>query len=224
MSKAAASNFKCWKEIGVFGNGSCEKLVEFTHCKNCPVYTQSARNFFNRELPQAFSDEWTKSYATAKVTEEAGNVSLAVFRIRTEILAVYTNLYDETLELKPVHSVPFRSNRFFRGLVNISGELQLCFDLESVLELTASKEDNSHTLSGYKRLIVLKLQGEKFVFQADEVLGIFHVKSSNIKKPPSTISKSPGSVSEGIVASGDLKITILSEEKLRELFNTLLKR
>ena len=28
----------CWNRIGVLGDGSCPRLAEHIHCRNCPVH------------------------------------------------------------------------------------------------------------------------------------------------------------------------------------------
>jgi len=147
---------KCWNEIGVFGDKSCESLNEYLHCKYCPVYTNAAKEFFEREVPPEFINSWTLDITRRKETIEKGNLSVTIFRLGDELLAVLTDAIVVAVAVKPVHFVPFRTNRTFRGLVNLDGELLLCYSLENLLGISRNGRETveeNEDYAVYKRMI-----------------------------------------------------------------------
>ena len=41
----------CWNRIGVRGDSSCERLVEYVRCLNCPVFEAAAAKLLERPIP-----------------------------------------------------------------------------------------------------------------------------------------------------------------------------
>ncbi|MBK6679822.1 MAG: chemotaxis protein CheW [Ignavibacteriales bacterium] len=214
---------KCWQVIGVFGDKSCESLTEYLHCKHCPVYSDSAKEFFDREIPAEFLDSWTKTLSKQKETRERGDMSVTVFRLGTEYLAIDTNCFLVAVEVKPVHFVPFRTNKSFRGLVNIDGELLLCFNLETLLNISRGDFINVTEKAVYKRMIAIKTGGERIVFEVDEIIGVKRISSSAIKPLPATAQKATEIFSNGIFETEELTAGLLNETKISESFRSSLK-
>ncbi|WZB76062.1 hypothetical protein WJ972_09265 [Achromobacter insuavis] len=42
----------CWNRIGSRGDKRCERLPEYVHCRNCPVYAGAAKRILDRLPPQ----------------------------------------------------------------------------------------------------------------------------------------------------------------------------
>jgi len=214
---------RCWKVIGVFGDKSCESLVEYLHCKHCPVYSNSAKEFFDREIPAEFLDSWTVALSKKKETKERGDLPVTIFRLGGEFLAIDTNSFLVAVEVKPIHFVPFRTNRTFRGLVNIDGELLLCFNLDTLLGITRSGEEVRSEKAVYKRMVAIKGAGERVVFEVDEVIGVSRIISSTIKQLPSTAQKSSEIFSKGIFELEEITAALLDEHKICESFRSSIK-
>ena len=214
---------KCWKVIGVFGDKSCESLTEYLHCKHCPVYTSAARDFFDRDIPPEFIDTWTETLSHKKEVIEKGDLSVTVFRLGSEVLAIPTDAFLVAVEIKPVHFVPFRTNRTFRGLVNIDGELLLCFSLENLLGLSTSGVQESEGKAVYNRMVAVRGANERVVFEVDEVIGVTRIASSLITKLPSTAQKAGEIFSRGIFEVAGLSAALLDEHKVCESFRSTLK-
>jgi len=125
----------CWNLVGTGGDASCPRLPEFGHCRHCPVYSQSGKKLFEREIPAEYREEWKDNLARAKEQHAADQVSVLVFRLRDEWLALKTIVFHEVSKARPVHSIPSRSNARFRGVVNMNGEMLLCVSLADILGL-----------------------------------------------------------------------------------------
>jgi len=201
----------CWKETGVSGDFSCPRLAEIVHCRNCEKYNKAGRQLLDRRIPEGFLEEWTRNLADVKETEAGETLSVIVFRLKEEWLALRTNCLQETVSGRPVHDVPSRSNDVFRGLVNVNGELLLCMSAAHVLEKGEDRSAYSEK-KGYERMLVVRLEGERYVFPVDEILGIHRIPADDFSEPPATISKSPVTFVKSVFVFKEKRVGLLDEE------------
>ena len=195
----------CWKKIGVAGDGSCPRLAEVGHCRNCPEYAQAGRNLFDRDIPPGFREEWTQLLAGAKETEIPGAISVVVFRLNDEFLALKTDVFLKALEPRTVHRVPFRTNRVFQGLVNVDGVLLPCQSVAEILGMPArGAEGTAVDRTRYQRLMV----------PVDEVLSVFRVLPTQLQKPPPTVSKSATALTARVFLLDAHTVGLLDDSKL----------
>lgn len=205
----------CWKLTGVFGDGSCPKLTDLVHCRNCHEYNKAGRSLLDREVPPEFLEESTRSLAGAKETAVPDAVSLTVFRVRNEWLALKTVCLQETTCAREPHRVPFRTNNVFKGIVNVNGELLLCISLANLIEASEEPEERHTLANAYsKRMLVIDNSGERYVFPVDEILGVRRVSLCSLEDPAVTISKSPANIVQSIVSLNETKIGVVDEDKL----------
>jgi chemotaxis-related protein WspD len=203
----------CWRLKGISGDLSCPKLIELVHCRNCPEYNRAGRQLFDRDIPRGFLEEWTQNLMGAKETEPLDAVSVIIFRIRNEWLAFKTFFLQETVSVRTVHYVPFRSNNVFRGIVNVNGELLLCVSALDLFEVSPEREEVVSEKIVYERMLVIDKGGERYVFPVDEVLGIHRMPLSHLHEPPVTLSKAPTNLVKGIFELKEKRIGFLDEEK-----------
>ncbi len=209
---------RCWKKIGVYGDLSCEKLPEYIHCRNCPEFTRSGRELFNQhEVSRLLLDEWTEKNAMVKTDEQLGDLSIVPFRLKDEWFALPTRFYVGANEIIPVHSVPHRSNKIFRGLVNINGELLCCISAYEVLGLSDKEYEETET-QAYKRMVTIKNDEDVFVFSVDELLRAWRIGSDELRKPPATLTKSSRSYTQHVFIHEKMEIGIINSDNF---FNTL---
>jgi chemotaxis-related protein WspD len=207
----------CWKEVGVSGDFSCERLAEMIHCRNCREYNKAGRQLLDREIPAEFLEEWTRGLTEAKEEEAQETVSVIVFRIQNEWLAMKTICLQETANLRPVHHIPLRSNNVFKGVANVNGELLLCMSAADLLEygMEGAGEGGQETEKAFRRMLVVRLEGERYIFPVDEVMGIYRVSLSELYNPPATLTKSPTTLIKGIFDFSEKRIGLLDEDKFR---------
>jgi len=213
MQERGHAKQTCWKSIGVFGDSSCPELVGLIHCRNCFQYNTAGRSLFDREVPGEFLDEWTRNITSVKEPETRDAFSVIVFRVAGEWLALKTVYLQETTNPRPVHSVPFRTNKVFRGLVNINGELLLCVSVGDLTEAAKGEQAPAESTAA-KRMLVINKQGERYAFSVEEILGIYRISVGDLQKPPVTLTRSPSGVVETVFDLNDRKVGLLGEEKL----------
>jgi chemotaxis-related protein WspD len=225
----------CWNRIGVSGDRSCPELEAHIHCRNCPVVAAAARAFFDRPAPEGYLAEWTAWLATAPAPGEAPEddassatrgevVSLLIFRLRSEWLAVATRAVAEVTTPRPVHRIPHRSNEVLTGLVNLRGQLQLCVSLHGLLGVDVAEAEGpesretgaSSTTAPKPRLIVLRdrERSETWVFPADEVVGIQRVARSRLSAVPATLANPAVSYSQSVLPWEGRSVGFLDEQRI----------
>ena len=194
----------CCKTIGVFGDGSCPRLAGLIHCRNCAEYAGAGRRLFDRPQPEQETLAWTELLSREKETEPAGMISAVVFRAGTEWFALKTAFLQEIADLRPVHTVPYRSGAAFRGLANVNGELLLCVDPAPVLGLEPDPPS-------FRRMIVAARGPQRFALLVAEVRGVQRVAPGSVGRLPATVAKSPAALTAGIFTCGGARVGLLDE-------------
>jgi chemotaxis-related protein WspD len=215
----APKNAHCWKTIGVWGNGKerCVHLVEVIHCRNCEVFTQAGRNLLERDLPPEYIANWTEVLACKKDEHLSGSLSLLIFRIEQEWLALPSILFAEVIEHAKIHSLPHRPNPALLGVANVHGEVRLCVNLRALLGIQvqatpAKSQKDQQRLP--KRMLVVDKEGERWVFPVDEIHGIQRIYPSQLGNTPVTVSKSGAGFSKGLFHWEHKQVALLDDDLL----------
>lgn len=212
---------QCWSQIGVWGDRSCSELNHHTHCRNCPVYSTSGRTLLEREAPSAYIAEWTQLLAVEKARSNAhflqrqAALSVVIFRLGGEWLALPANLFKEVNQVSSIHKLPHRSNSIFLGLVNIRGEIQMCISLNVLLSIDSTSiisQNSSHIV--YQRMVVIEKQANRWVFPVDEIYGVHRLLPEELRNVPTSVSKSTNTYTKGIIYWQDKNVSYLDDELL----------
>ena len=223
----------CWNQIGVTGDLSCGKLEQFIHCRNCPVYSAAGRGLLEREVPPGYLQEWTDLLAQAKdsqsllsigatTSQSVYTISVVIFRIGVEWLALPATLFQEITQPCRIHTLPHLSDEVFLGVVNIRGEILLCISLGKLLglEITIDKQQQMSPVV-YPRMVVVEKDGTKWVFAVDEIYGIQRFQPEKLKNTPVVITKATETYTKSLIDWQDKQINYLDYELL---FYTLKRR
>jgi chemotaxis-related protein WspD len=208
----------CWNEIGVQGAATCPELAQVIHCRNCPVYSKAGVQLLDRPLPPEYRRAWTKHFAQDRILPAPARQSALLFRIGSEWLALPAPAFQEVAERRPVHSLPHRREGIVLGLVNIRGELLICISLAFLLGLVRNPLSEMPR-STYDRLLVTRRDGQRFVFPADEVRGLFRFQTPELKEPPATLTKARLSYTQGILYWQDRTVGMLNADLLFSSLN-----
>jgi chemotaxis-related protein WspD len=207
----------CWNRIGISGDRSCPELSTHIHCRNCPVFESGARSFFERPAPEGYLDEWARALDAEVKPPDADDISLLVFRLGVEWLALPTKTVVEVTEPRPVHLVPHRSNEVVTGLINLRGRLQLQVSLHGLLGVARDEPPRAqparHT-AAVPRLVVIQGDGQTWVFTSDEVLGIHRFSRGKVSAVPSTLANPANSFSEAVIDWEGKSVGLLDRQRL----------
>jgi len=206
----------CWNQIGVFGDGTCPELVQVIHCRNCPVYAAGGRGLLEREPPADYLREWTQALAEAKDEEQAEEtLSVLIFRLGREWLALPTHVCQEVAEMRPIHTLPHRSGPVLLGLVNIRGQIRLCVSLRELLGVEPADDSGRTTQHKNSRcLVVIARDSDHWVLLVDEIHGIQRFQLSAVRDAPVTVAKATPGLTQGVIDWRDTGVGYLDDELL----------
>ncbi|TNF36192.1 MAG: chemotaxis protein CheW, partial [Gammaproteobacteria bacterium] len=133
----------CWNKIGIWGKEKprCRELDELVHCNNCPVYAEAGRMLLGRPVDKNYLDEWLGNLSKPRDEASDQTHSALCFRLGDEWFALPSAIIREITHCSKHHSLPHRKNRVLRGLVNVRGELLLCFSLGALFQLQKSEKE-----------------------------------------------------------------------------------
>jgi chemotaxis-related protein WspD len=184
QSSPNANALDCWKSIGIYGDHSCAELKKHIHCRNCPAFTAGARRLLDREPLPGERATWTRELSEEKSQNLKLDLSLFVFRLGAEWLALPTQVFVEVTEACKPRPLPYRDSELFRGIVNVRGELQLCVSLHRMLKIDAPAQPEKS-----RRLAVIEKDAARWVFEADAIHGLLRTREADLQPPPATVSK-----------------------------------
>lgn len=208
----------CWNTIGVEGNATCRELPKFIHCRNCPVYSAAGLQLLDRPLPMEYRREWTEHFAREKKLSAPARISVVVFRIGQEWLALPTPAFQEVAERRTIHTIPHRQRGVVLGLVNIRGELLICASLGRLLG-SDSDAASGQTRPVFDRLLVANCDGSRLAFPVDEVHGVLRFQQDQLKEPPATVARSTLTYTRGILSWHDRTVGLLDADRLFAALN-----
>jgi chemotaxis-related protein WspD len=181
-----------------------------------------ARTFFNRQPPPQYLEEWVDRLAQPEEQVEQDLLSLVIFRLHDEYLAAQTRCLVEVTLPQPIHAIPHRTNEVVLGLVNIRGQLRICFSAHGLLgvALPAASQQTHRTVdsraaphvSPLARMIILHERSEHWVFPVEEVLGVHRLPMMDLKPVPSTFGKA-GAFSQAVFTWAGHTVGYLDESR-----------
>jgi len=206
----------CWNRVGVYSCAKerCSFLATLLHCHNCHKYIDAGRQLLNRDLDEEYRRELTKIFSKEKIEAPQQIVATFAFKAGREWLAIGAAMVEEIVEMGMIHSIPHRSNRTFRGMVNVRGRLELCFSIGGILGIEKSGLREKSTYHSPERLVVACKDDFRIVFPVTEVLGLIRFSPTQIQEVPVTVSHARAAFTKGIIPYNNLAIGFLNEAVL----------
>jgi chemotaxis-related protein WspD len=204
----------CWKAIGIYGDASCVELVQHIHCRNCPVHASAAAQLLDAEAPALYTQGWTQHVAAEKPAAPAKTLSVVVFRIAAEWLALPSAIFKEIAGDRLIHSLPHRRNGALLGVVNIRGELLVCTSLMHILGIDAAA-----AAGGVRRMLVIQQNNERTVCPVDEVHGIERFQLQEFKQVPAMLSGAAVAYTKSVLFWKRRSVGVLDTDLLFQTLN-----
>jgi chemotaxis-related protein WspD len=205
----------CWNSIGVHGDSSCKELERYVHCRNCPVYANAAANLLDGEPPADYIAHWTEQVRQSKGSADRASLSVLIFRLGSEWLALPTTALTEIAGLRPIHSIPHRRNGVVLGLANIRGELLACLSLRDVLSVEpAADVDAKKASEAVGRLLVIQRDGMRAACPVDEVHGIERFYARDLGPVPATLAGAAAKYTHALLTWQAHTVGVLDEQML----------
>jgi chemotaxis signal transduction protein len=149
-------------------------------------------------------DDATKALALPKEATGARGASVVVLRVGTTYLGLPSRVVSQVFDCLTVRRIP-HTDPALAGLVVLDGVLMLCVNLEKILGGEPPSPDGG-------RMLAVDT-GWKWVFRADEVLGLEQVPESNVKPPPATLMVSH---TLGVFQSAGREVALLDAAMLEK--------
>jgi chemotaxis-related protein WspD len=200
---------RCWKAIGIYGNGSCVQLQQHIHCRNCPVHASAAAQLLDVDPPVRYAQDWTEQVAAAKPPVQTETISVVIFRVAAEWLALPSADFKEIAADRLIHSLPHRRNGALLGVVNIRGELLVCTSLKHILGV-----DIGFTAASTPRMLVIQQKGDRTVCPVDEVHGVERFDPQDLKEVPATLAGAAVSYIKAVLFWRRRSVGVLDAELL----------
>jgi chemotaxis-related protein WspD len=189
----------CWNHIGVKGDRSCPKLREAIHCHNCEVFADAARAFLDRPAPAGYVAEVTGSFARTAELKSAQAVSVVLFDVGEQLLAIDTKAVVEVTSPRRPHRVGHRNGRIFSGIVNIHGQLELCCSLGGLLHI----ETRGGAAAASARMLLVEHDGLRWSFDVDAVHGVHRFDAPDVTPVPATSQQDAASYMLNVLRFGE---------------------
>jgi chemotaxis-related protein WspD len=182
----------------------------------------AARTFFNREPPPHYLEEWIARLAQPEEQVKQDLLSLVIFRLHDELLAIQTSWLVEVTLPQPIHAIPHRTNEVVLGLVNIRGQLRICFSAHGLLGVALpARNEQTHRddvkrsaayVASLDRMLILHERSEQWVFPVEEVLGVHRLPMQELRPVPSTFGKA-GAFSQSVFTWASRTVGYIDETR-----------
>jgi chemotaxis-related protein WspD len=202
---------ECWTRIGVRGDRSCPELQKVEHCHNCRTFARAAEVLLDRPIDARYLEERARFVAEPMARGREVVLSAVVFEVCGEVYALEGKAIVEVTEAKALHRVPRRTNAIFRGLVNVHGQLELCFSLAGLLGLDEARD----AAPPARRVIVVELDGRRGVLLVDRVRGAQRFERSAFRDVPATSARRQLPFIRDVLVEGETRIGLLKLDSLR---------
>lgn len=215
----------CWNRIGVSGDGSCERLREYIHCRHCDVFGAAARGVMQQDLPPDYSREWSAHFARPEPVPRKLDASALVFRIADEWLALPANIIILVCDPVVPRRLPHRTDPAILGLVNVRGRLYPCMTLAPVLQIVDAGLPRQPGQSGLRtvaRILVVQFEQLAVAIPVDHVLGVQRYAMADRETPPATLERTARYI-DGILSVDEKRIGCLDPGLLGYALESRLK-
>lgn len=205
----------CWNRIGVRGDSSCGELEQYIHCRNCPVYAAAAAHLLDTDPPAHYLAHWTLQVAQSDALVQQSTLSVLIFRVGAEWLALPTRVLNEIASVRAIHSIPQRRDGVVIGLTNIRGQLLVCVSLQRIVGVEASGlNEIARSVAATSRLLVLQQDGARIACPVDQIHGIERYPVHKLATVPATVGKAAASYTRSVLQWQGKSVGLLDEERL----------
>jgi chemotaxis-related protein WspD len=211
----SAQIIHCWTTIGVWGRQRprCPLLDTVVHCRNCDKFISAGRQVLQRPLPAEYVKEWTSALAHEKEAPAGDHVSVLVFRVGDEWFSLPINYLQQVETGRIVHSLPHRKSAFVKGVVNLAGEVRLCFSLGALLGIERpSLIDPTQRTAVPEGLLLLRKEKRTYVFPVTEVRALTQLSLADLQSVPSTVSGGAASFLLGLFEHDGIHVGYLDPD------------
>jgi chemotaxis-related protein WspD len=213
----------------VAGDGSCPKLEQHIHCRNCEVYEGAARSSLQRPVDQAYRDHWAARLRQPAALADTRDQSGLVFRIGAEWLMLPTAMVRSVAPLAPSHRLPHRASAGLAGIVNVGGTVLPAISLGAMLGIDSDGVERAAGAGAgagrhiFARLVVICWHHQSFALPVADLHGIVRYASGSMQAPAATINRGVQRYLAGVLSHAELHIGVLDAALIGDQLTRLLR-
>jgi len=172
-----------------------------------------AARLFERPAPPGYREEWARILAEPPEKPPKEVISVVVFRVGGEWLALPCGALREFVPRTKVHRVPHLDSPVLLGLASVRGELYPAVSLAALLGIEAlGGEPREAPTARRLRMAVLSKGGEDYVAPIDEVFGFVRITPDQVQAPPATVEKGRAVHTRGVFELQGRRVALLDDE------------
>lgn len=170
----------CWNRIGVWAHRdarSCERLTEYGHCRNCPVYKDAGRVLLQRPA-QLFDVEDLAEPTLQNRTD----VSYVCFRVGQEWFSLATKYVNTTINPLPVRKIPHLGSACIEGICYNNGDSLLVINLAALIPGLVAETSEEEGKKSFRRFLLMDSPIGSLALNVDEVWGTQRCAEADFKQ------------------------------------------
>lgn len=179
---------------------------------------KSAHKLFERPPQKDYLEEWSKLLAQPTEQQlETNDTSLVIFRLENEWFGLSALVFSEIGVQRTINLIPYQNDSIVLGVVNVNGQLRLCFSLHDLLGIKKVNREKSEKMkfgAHYPRMLTITEGIELFTFPVEEVESVYQFDLSKMTNVPVNVLNSKENYLKGLISWNDKNIFIINEELL----------
>ena len=170
--------------------------------------------FFKRPAPKDYLNACARALQQPReALFGAPPISVVLFRVQNNWFGIQAAFFAEIQNGSQIHRVPYRSNAIFKGLVNVRGELILCFSLAELLKIPTAMSTEFSSVQR-RRIAIIRTPEHKIGVPVDQMQGVFGIPEHLIEAAPAEVqSRSQGIIRQITLIKG-FSVELLHPESL----------
>lgn len=202
----------CWNKIGTWGKEMprCERLIDVGHCSKCDVYQHAGRIALHRPAPQGYLEEWRDFLAAKPASSSANGRFFVFFELNVQLYALPTSALEQVADVAPIRTLPHNRRPALLGVVNVRGDVLPCIDFAALLKPPVAAATRSAV--AYRRLLVMKPSGARWVLPVAQIVGLQRVEPGQITQDVF----GEDTLLQGTAAWGERNVHVVNLERLAQ--------
>lgn len=145
---------------------------------------RTGSELLHRPPPADYLQDWAALLSQPVVEAPPAQLSLFLFAVEDERLAMPVEVLHEVIDPLRVHTVPNRKSDVLLGLVNLHGRLEICV---SLLPLLKNRPPSNRDC---RKMIVWGTTQRRYVTPVDEVTGVERFQAHSLRPAAPGLSTS----------------------------------
>jgi len=145
---------------------------------------RTGSELLHRPPPQDYLEDWAALLGQPVIEAPPAQMSLFLFAIEDERLALPVECLHEIVDPLRVHTVPNRKSDVLLGLVNLHGRLEICVTLLPLLKNRAPSR------TACRKMMVWGTTQRRYVTPVDEVIGVERFQAHAVRPAAAGVSTS----------------------------------